>query len=345
MGVARHVRKLVLILGKCINMHGDNVPHPAIEDGSLTTIMNTVFRGDEGYPYSTSDYTLALWGFAEWEGDPIGLLDTRITTLELKYLHGVPPTMLKGRQVKHISISNISFQWTLNSQDVPEYTALGPWKFNHLESLDILGAQGFFDLITPGEFPMLKALSFTLNLEDLTLNFYSEHVFPGFRVDYRHLSRLTRLTINLLLVKYNTSSTPIESSTHQILNLLDPHLPPLSRLEIFIDRGFISDSILYQEIGLVHDIPTEIDCAAIDAVLAQHAPSAISTIALRFRITLWRDVGTALSLETFRQDGLAVLREAEVSTTTIPQTWEDRGQVDVLQYRGMFSVEYTTTTT
>jgi hypothetical protein len=179
-------------------------------------------------------------------------------------------------------------------------------------------------------------------------------------VDYRHLSRLTRLTIDLLLVKYNTSSTPIESSTHQILNLLDPHLPPLSRLEISIDRGFISDSILYQEIGLVHDIPTEIDCAAIDAVLAQHPPSATSTIALRFRITLWRDVGTALSLETFRQDGLAVLREAfprlnagprrrvydsEVSTTTIPQTWEDRGQVDVLQYRGMFSVEYTTTTT
>jgi hypothetical protein len=106
MGVARHVRKLVLILGKCINMHGDNVPHPAIEDGSLTTIMNTVFRGDEGYPYLTSDYTLALWGFAEWEGDVNNnefvsniesLLDTRITTLELKYLHGVPPTMLKGR--------------------------------------------------------------------------------------------------------------------------------------------------------------------------------------------------------------------------------------------------------
>ncbi|KAF8184746.1 hypothetical protein BJ912DRAFT_1060916 [Pholiota molesta] len=368
MGVARHVRKLVLILGENSNPRNDTVPHRAIDDGPLITIMNTIFRRGEGYPDSTSNYTLALWGFAEWQGEVISpevisniesLLDSRITTLELKWLNAVPPTLLKGRHVKHISISSISFQWTLNSQHVPEYTALGPC--NHLESLDINTAAGFFNLIAPGDISMLKSLTVTQMdssmansilyhwqhwnvLEDLTLNFYNNHTFSHFHVDYRHLSLLTRLTINLLLVEYNSSSivSSIESSTHQILNLLEPHLPPLSRLEIFIDRAAFA---LFREsdpnIRLVNDIPTEIDCASIDAVLAQYPPSAISTITIQFGIKLSRGVEAAPALDAFRQDGLDVLREAfprlnagprrrvydsEVSTTETSRRWEEREQ-------------------
>ncbi|KAF8184728.1 hypothetical protein BJ912DRAFT_523182 [Pholiota molesta] len=375
MGVARHVRKLVLALGEIVDTQGDVVPHPEMEDGSLITIMNTVFQGGEGCQYSTSDYTLALWGFSEWQEEVItpefisnieALLDTRIATLELKWFDDVPPTLLKGRHVKHISICGISFPSTLNSQRVPEYTALGLW--NHLESLDIHNAPVFFNnLIAPGDIPMLKALTVTLQessmvnsisyhwqhwtvLEDLTLNFNSEHIFPRFRVDYRHLSRLTRLTINLLLEKYNSLSS-IESSTHQILDLLGPHLPPLSRLEISIEAAGLSTIFGYHATGRVKDIPNEVDCAAIDAVLAQYPPSAISTIAIRFRIKVSRGVKAALALETFRQDGLKVLRDAfprlnagarrRVYDSVVSKKWQDRERADMLAYSGVFLVEYT----
>ncbi|KAF8189063.1 hypothetical protein BJ912DRAFT_1059333 [Pholiota molesta] len=165
MGIARHVRKLVVILGEYIAMDGATVPHWALADGSLSTIMNIVFRfrGGDGDAYSTGDYTLALWGFAgeqcsnwnvvkpEFMSTLEDLLDTRIARLELKWLSNIPPTLLKGWHVKHISMSNISFQWTLNSQNVLEYTALGPW--HHLESLDILRTPAFFDLVAPGDIP------------------------------------------------------------------------------------------------------------------------------------------------------------------------------------------------
>ncbi|KAF8156343.1 hypothetical protein BJ912DRAFT_1109119 [Pholiota molesta] len=149
------------------------------------------------------------------------------------------------------------------------------------------------------------------------------------------------------MIQYNSNSivSSIESSTHQILNLLKPHLPPLSRLEIFIDR---SSYALFRKsdsnIRLVNDIPTEIDCASIDAVLAQYPPSAISTIAIRYGIKLSRGVEAAPALEAFRQDGLNVLREAfprlnagprrrvydsEVSTTM-------SSRVNMLFYSGCF---------
>jgi hypothetical protein len=197
MGVARHVRKLVLILGKNSNTPppNDMDPHCAIDDGPLITIMNTVFRGGEGYPDSMSDYTLALWGFADWQSEVINpefiskiesLLDSRVTTLELKWFDLVPPTLLKGRHVKRISISYTSFQWSRNSQLVAEYTALGLW--NHLESLHIHNAPDFFHLIAPGDIPMLKTLTVTL-MDSSTANFISYH--------WRHWTVLEDLTLNL----------------------------------------------------------------------------------------------------------------------------------------------------
>lgn len=113
MGVACHVRKLVLILGER-DERGEIVPHRAIDDGSFTTIMNAVFRGDDRYPYSTSDYTLALRGFTEsqgihgsdwlsWEAlnpdfisNTESLLDSCIATLDLTWLSVVPPTCKPG---------------------------------------------------------------------------------------------------------------------------------------------------------------------------------------------------------------------------------------------------------
>jgi hypothetical protein len=196
MGVARHVRKLVLILGEIVDMQGDLVLHPATEDGSLIKIMNAVFRGGEGYPDSTSDYTLALGGFADWQSEVINpefisniesLLDSRVTTWELKWIDAVPPTLLKGRHVKRISISYTSFQYTMNSQLVPEYTALGLW--NHLESLHIHNAPDFFHLIAPGDIPMLKTLTVTL-MDSSTANFISYH--------WRHWTVLEDLTLNFV---------------------------------------------------------------------------------------------------------------------------------------------------
>jgi hypothetical protein len=168
---------------------------------------------------------------------------------------------------------------------------------------------------------------------------------------------LTRLTINLVLVKFDSISdvSSIQSNTDQILNLLGPHLPPLTRLEISIERAFAT-AFGHQTTGRVDDIPTEVDCAALDAALAQHPPSAISTIAIRFGISLGRGVEAALALETFREDGLAVLREAfprlnaaasrrRTYDSVVSKTRKQRERADVLEYWGMFSVEYTSRTT
>ncbi|KAF8184749.1 hypothetical protein BJ912DRAFT_974660, partial [Pholiota molesta] len=355
----------------------------AMEDGSFITIMNTVFRGGAGCPYSTSDYTLSLWGFTgqslhwdamnpEFISNIESLLDSRVATLEMTLFNDVSPTLLKGRHIKRISLCHVWFRFT-SRQHIADYRALGPW--NRLETLDVHRAP-FFELANPGDTPILKALTVTLQdsdmakfisyhwrhwtvLEDLTLNLDNDHIFPGFRVDYSNLSNLTRLSIKLRLEFYNSSRTKssIESNTHQILDLLGPHLPPLARLAICIDGAFHA---VYRDpnTGRADDIPNEIDCAALDAVLARHPPSAIATIALRFGIRVSRSVGAAaLALETFREDGLGMLRGAfprlnvgprrrvygsEVSMwTTTARRWQAPEQADVLHYWGMFSVEYT----
>jgi hypothetical protein len=151
---------------------------------------------------------------------------------------------------------------------------------------------------------------------------------------------LKRLTINLRLIEYDDTTASVASSTHQILNILGSTLPPLSRLEICVDNTFRA--------FLIH---IQIDAAAIDAVLAQYPPSAISAIAIRFGVKLSRGVEAALAQETFRQDGLRVLREAfprlnagarrRVYDSVASKTWQDRERADMLEYWGMFSVEYT----
>jgi hypothetical protein len=181
----------------------------------------------------------------------------------------------------------------------------------------------------------------------------AEHIFPSFRVDYRNLSNLKRLTIDVRLTDYKTVPSSVESLTNQILDILGPHLPPLSRIEIVINSTFHAFS-RYQDVGLINDIPTMIDCASLDAVLAQHSLSMISTMTLRFGIWLSRGVGDDVELERFRQDGLAVLREAFPRMTTGPRrrvyasvvskTSKDRERANALLHEGSFSVEYTEAT-
>ncbi|KAF8184744.1 hypothetical protein BJ912DRAFT_1144521 [Pholiota molesta] len=384
-GLARHVRKLVLILGEK-DGQGDIVPYRAIDDGSFTTIMNAVFRGSDGDPSATNDYTLALWGYTECPNDILihdpdwlnwsaldpdfsanieRLLDSCISRLELTWLGVVSPTVLKRRHVKHLYMSCVSIR--LTPQHMEDFDALGPW--NHLESLDIHNAH-VFDLMDPETVPMLKTLTVSIldnatadslsdrwqhwtMLEDLTLNIDNEHIFPSFRVDYRNLSNLKRLTIDVRLTDYKTVPSPVESLTNQILNILGPHLPPLSRIEIVINSTFHAFS-RYQDVGLINDIPTMIDCASLDAVLAQHSLSMISTMTLWFGIWLSRGVGDDLQLERFRQDGLAVLREAFPRLTTGPRrrvydsvvskAGQDQERANALLHEGSFSVEYTEAT-
>ncbi|KAF8156350.1 hypothetical protein BJ912DRAFT_422154 [Pholiota molesta] len=169
------------------------------------------------------------------------LLDSRITTLEMTLFNDVSPTLLKGRHIKRISLCHVWFRFT-SRQHIAEYRALGPWK--HLETLDVHSAP-FFELASQGDTPILKTLTVTLQdsdmanaischwrhwtaLEDVTLNLDNDHIYAGFRVDYSNLSSLTRLSFKLRLEFYNSSRTKssIESNTHQILDLLGPHLPP-----------------------------------------------------------------------------------------------------------------------
>ncbi|KAF8184755.1 hypothetical protein BJ912DRAFT_523632 [Pholiota molesta] len=376
--LARHVRKLELILGEK-DWRGIIVPHRAIDDGSFTMIMNTVFRSDDGDPHATSNCTLALWGHMEclpeitihdsnWLSWPAlnpdfsanieRLLDSCISRLELTRLRLDSPRVLKRRHVKHLYMAGVPIPLSL--QHISDFDSLGPW--NHLESLEIHNAH-FFHLMDPVTVPMLKTLTVSIlddatanslsdrwqhwnMLEDLTLNLDNDHIIPSFRVDYRNLSNLKRLTINLLLIDNNDNASSVESSTHQILNLVRPHLPPLARLEISINSTIDALS-RYRDIGLMNDISTQIDCASLDAVLAQYPPSAIATITLRLGIWVSRGVGDDLELETFRQVGLAVLRQAfprldagprrRVYDGVVSKTWKDRERANALLYEGSFS--------
>jgi hypothetical protein len=202
-GLARHVRKLVLILGEKDEQY-DIVPHRAIDDGSFTAIINTVFRGGDGDPSSTNDYTLGLWGSMEYpQNIPIHdpnwlslpaldpdfsanierLLDSCISRLELTWLGVVSPTVLKRRHVKHLYMSCVSIR--LTPQHMRNFDALGPW--NHLESLDIHNAH-VFHLMDPETVPMLKTLTVSI-LDNATADSLSDR--------WQHWNMLEDLTLNI----------------------------------------------------------------------------------------------------------------------------------------------------
>jgi hypothetical protein len=156
-------------------------------------------------------------------------------------------------------------------------------------------------------------------------------------------------------VDYTSSSivSSIESSMDRILNHIGPRLPPLSRLAILIDSAF-DVGFRNEKIRRATDIPAEIACASMDALLAQYPPSPISTIAILCDISLWQLAQAAPALETFRQDGLDALREVfprlsagprrQVYDSKVAKRWQHRGQASAVLFSGIFSVVSTAAT-
>jgi hypothetical protein len=218
-GVARHIRGFSLALGAVVEVtvvhpvHGASQqkrlgPHPAITDGSMTKILNIIFRYSIPNSEQQIDNTLVLSTYANsgypwlfdinqrnsWEDlvDPQfgsalqGLLDTYVSKLVILRLNDLPPTLLAASRIRKLTLRKARFK----SPSSSDYPMLG--QMLHLQELGIDGesefTQGFDQLLPTLGLPAVRHLRYYINASE---GFWtSPH-------PWKHLGALETLTLDV----------------------------------------------------------------------------------------------------------------------------------------------------
>ncbi|KAF9480777.1 hypothetical protein BDN70DRAFT_877213 [Pholiota conissans] len=336
--VVPHIRRVELLLavttGSLVKLL-----HPSVANGSLTRVLELIFRGRHSVSRPKDMFTLALHGHPKLDDNTStpypyngGLVWTMLTTefisylqmlvasrignLELWSFRSVPISFLKESMVRMLKLYGVSFEpdrrfGTENGVlrdkvEILDFQHFDPdFILSHeswlwtLASVRILSIDQHCAECIKSFWPHMESL------KTLIMHIPDDHQ-TNFEIPYMSLSGLRRLVLNVVLS--NSKRNWFDS---KFLDILGKNIPAIPELELVL-KSDLAIMGRFQNSSRVGNTVENVNCDQIDAFLEHYctitAPN--STLTIRFLINVSEVARTEFDIHKFRRGGMGMLRNA-----------------------------------